>query len=283
MATTAKKSDVILHGRLTEHISRLKSVETKSCRVLDDFQRARPRQRVKDRILFSFLGDALTSSAIAAHRRDVDRFILFLDDTPAESWVSVIDDLKVHSERKLHLARLVSDTAETFIHRFLASMNSEDGRATILDAWWESDCLVALSPTLKRLRVPADKLPTIGGIRPGPLDEFEIDPCGEFMYWPGLDIHIGWNQFRQMTEPAALLRARQASEQFNQRLGRAIRDLRRGRGLKQTDIAGLDPRTVRRIEHGITRASANALGKLARAHGMDTDAYINEVTSRLTA
>jgi ribosome-binding protein aMBF1 (putative translation factor) len=114
------------------------------------------------------------------------------------------------------------------------------------------------------------------------IARFEIDPYGAFLHWPGRDVHIGWPQLEQAADPHAHLRARQRDELFNRQYGRAIRAFREERGLTQREVAGLDPRTVRRIEQGVTRATSSALRKLAAAHGLAPNEYLAQVAERLT-
>jgi ribosome-binding protein aMBF1 (putative translation factor) len=82
-------------------------------------------------------------------------------------------------------------------------------------------------------------------------------------------------------DPQERLKAMQAHEQFNQRYGGAIRALRQSRGLRQQAIVGLDERSVRRIEQGKSRATSNALDKLAKAHGMAMGEYMAAVAGLL--
>jgi ribosome-binding protein aMBF1 (putative translation factor) len=112
-------------------------------------------------------------------------------------------------------------------------------------------------------------------------NHFQIDEDGDQVYWPDLDVHMGWSQFRQAVDPASRIRAQQKDARFNKSYGAAIRDLRESHGLNQSDIRDLDERTVRRIEQGETRATANAIEKLAAAHRMKTNDYMQELANRL--
>jgi hypothetical protein len=49
--------------------------------------------------------------------------------------------------------------------------------------------------------------------------------------------------------------------------------------LRQSDIKGLTPRQVGRIERGECRATHNALSKLAKAHKMGLSDYMNELAN----
>ena len=69
------------------------------------------------------------------------------------------------------------------------------------------------------------------------------------------------------------------SEQF----GAAVATVRGRHGLRQTDVEGLSARQVRRIEKGESEASASALEKLAEAHGLRANDYLEEVAEELSS
>ena len=75
------------------------------------------------------------------------------------------------------------------------------------------------------LHVPLDSLPALRGRPRAAIRNFTIDADGSFIYWPDLDVHLGWNQFLQAVDPAALRKAQQRSAGFNRRYGAAIRKL----------------------------------------------------------
>jgi hypothetical protein len=142
-----------------------------------------------------------------------------------------------------------------------------------------------VSPTpegFRKLRVPLEKLPVLQKLSQKQRQEFEIDEEGTFLYWPGGDIHLGWEQFEYAVDKAASLKAKQQTEAFNKAYGSAIRKLRREKSLRQSDIEGLTPRQVGRIESG-QRATLSALQKLAGPHGMSVSEYMEELAKRLAA
>lgn len=155
----------------------------------------------------------------------------------------------------------------------------EDNR--ILDAWWEETTFVVVSPTaegFRKLRVPIEKLPVLQGLSKGDREAFEIDEDGTFIYWPSGDIHLGWEQFECAVDETAHLKAKQQTEGFNKAYSAAIEALRKKRSLRQSDIEGLTPRQVGRIESGQCRATLSALRKLAKAHNMSVSQYMEELS-----
>lgn len=238
--------------------------------------------RPEELFIVSGLRD-LTSEPELSHARQLNvtskRFLLFIKQMPAESIAESVMELGVRSPRRLHLARLEADNELTFLRRFVVGLS--DCEQTILDAWWDNDQLVVISPAFQRLRIPVDKLPKLPNVSPEERAIFEIDPQGDFLHWPNLDLHIAWPQLQQAIDPQARLKAQQKQARFNDRYGRAIRAFRESRGLSQQEITGLDERTVRRIEQGKTRATSNAMDKLAKAHSLKVSEYMAAVANAL--
>jgi len=173
---------------------------------------------------------------------------------------------------------------EAFVERLLLALDSKDYENRIIDAWWEDDTLVIVSPRkdgFDKLRVPLEKLSVLQNYKKEDLENYEIDEDGIFIYWPNMDIHLSWEQFEQIIDQEAYLKAKQQSEIFNKDYGAAIRNLREKYGLHQSDIKGLTPRQVGRIERGECRATHNALTKFAKAHNMSVSNYMNELANLL--
>jgi hypothetical protein len=215
------------------------------------------------------------------HLRKLKRakaYLVFHGDLPPQAVADRIAWLGVRNEKRICIVETKEE--EPFVKRFLLALDSGDYEGRIIDAWWEEDTLVVVSPRndgFVKLRVPLDKLPVLQGSDKKALENFEVDEDGAFVYWPDLDIHLGWEQFEQAVDEGAYLKAKQQSEAFNKAYGVAIRELRQKSQLRQSDIKGLTPRQVGRIERGECRATHNALSKLAKAHRMSISDYMNEL------
>ncbi len=151
----------------------------------------------------------------------------------------------------------------------------------IIDAYLIGETLNVLGPKHRLLRVPLDSIRAFAGQTETALRAFEVDPDGSFVYWPKFDAHLGWNQFLQIVDPTEHRKAQQKSEGFNERYGAAIRKLREAAGISQAKIEGLTERQLRRIERGEFRATASALTKLARAHGLSPEEYLENLARAL--
>lgn len=147
----------------------------------------------------------------------------------------------------------------------------------IADAYPSGESLVVRGPKQRVLEVPFAAIASLRDRSSKVRRRFEIDPDGSFLYWPALDLHLGWNQLLQAVEPDEFRKARQRSEAFNQRYGLAIKKLREQARISQSQIPDLTDRQVRRIEHGVSRATTTALASFAKAHGWETTEYLDRL------
>jgi hypothetical protein len=209
-------------------------------------------------------------------------FLLLKGRMPSRAVVDRLTWLDVRDDSRIHFAETDKGDEETLADRFLLGLDSDEDERRVFDAWWEEDTLVVVSPCrtgFKKIRVSLSELPALKGQPRRMLEDFQIDEDGIFVFWPGLDVHLGWEQFIAAVDPLARLRATQQSDAFNREYGSAIRKLRTQKGLRQSDIHGLTPRQVGRIERGECRATHTALTKLADTHQMTLSAYMNKLAT----
>ena len=214
--------------------------------------------------------------------RDRSRaFLAVARNVPCQGIAERVAKLNVRDPGRIHVATASTQEQEKkLFERLLLTLGSGQEHERILDAWWEDDTFVAMNPRFKRLHVPLGEIGALAGRPPEDLGDFEIDDDGVFIYWPRLDVHLGWEQFAQLISEADYLRARQQSAEFNKRYGGAIRALRQARGLRQSDVKGLTPRQVGRIERGECRATRSAIAKFASAHGLSSGEYFSAFETR---
>jgi hypothetical protein len=205
-------------------------------------------------------------------------FLLFSDDVPPEALPDRVMKLGLHDLRHIHLShkKLLIEQIR-LVERWLSVLAGKNADHRIAEAWWDGDVLVVISPRFERLQISSSKIASLRGKERRDLDRFEVDEDGSYVYWPSLDVHLGWDQLAEAANPEAALKARQREHGFNQRYGATIRILREAQGLRQSDVPGLSSKQVGRIEKGDCRATHRALAQLAKAHGMTTLDYLNKL------
>ncbi len=233
-------------------------------------------------IFISRLADIAEETAKIARKAERAKYLLFSEGMPIEALASRLPRLDIRDPHRIHVARQRDPESISDIMYRLASVMAQPREASlILDAWTENQELVLLSPSFERLSVPLKKLARFIGKAKKNVTKFEIDEDGRFLFWPHVDVHLGWEQMTQIVNPAAALVAKQKSDQFNWNYGAAIRSLREERRLTQASIDGLTERHLRRIEQGKQAVTSSALRALAEAHVMPIEDYLKEIGRRI--
>ena len=238
-------------------------------------------------LLLTMMLDDITSQTKKDIRELGNReklYFIFQGHLPVQAIADRMARLDVRNEKKIHLVESENVDEREYIERLLLALDCQNEDNHILDAWWEENVFVVVSPGIdgfKKLRVPLEKLRVLKKCSKKDLSNFKIDEDGLFVYWPKLDVHLGWEQFLTAVDKKALLKAKQQSQEFNKRYGAAVKRLRQEKKLLQKDIKGLTARQVGRIERGECRATHTALTKLAKAHKMNISDYMDALSRLL--
>jgi len=112
------------------------------------------------------------------------------------------------------------------------------------------------------------------------LANFEISQSGSRINWPSADLDLILDDFRAVCDAEFAQQQKQIIAADVVRYGSAIRDLRREKGLRQSDVECVSEREVRRIEQGQHVPRLKTLQKLAQAHGMAFKDYLNALAAR---
>lgn len=147
-------------------------------------------------------------------------------------------------------------------------------RSMIADATVAGETLFVLGCDFRLHEMPFSAYPALAAIPPADRGRFEIQLDGAFLHWPAHDVDLDLESVVLAVDPARRRTAAVARLAEDEAFGRAVRALRKSRGLVQSGVTGLSERQVRRIESGESTATAESAEALAAAHGMDTDEYL---------
>lgn len=150
----------------------------------------------------------------------------------------------------------------------------------IAEATVAGDRLIVVSCEPKTYEIGFDQVPALKRIARQRRNTFKLAEDGSFIHWPSADIHLDLAAIRTVTDP----KWRKKSERFRQshglEYGAAIAALRREHRLRQTDIAGISERQLRRIEES-GAVSVRTMELLARAHRTTLSHYMDAVARKL--
>lgn len=153
----------------------------------------------------------------------------------------------------------------------------------IADATVSAGRLFVRSCVLDSFEVAFRDVPALARMPEHERAGFVIDPDGSYLYWEASDTHVGLEMIRFAIDSAFRETSLLAKLAFDERFGRAVRAIRMERGLRQTDIPGLSPRQVSRIEAGLSTPRHETLRKIAAAHSLGVSEYLDRVAEQLAA
>jgi hypothetical protein len=171
----------------------------------------------------------------------------------------------------------------TFIHsdlavprRVLTAWKHRAEKQLIANATVVDDKLLIMSCEPQTIEIAFDSIRALARIPLKQRNVFTISDDGSYIHWPASDTHLDLDAIRSVIDPNWRDECDARTVAHNKTFGQRVAMLRRHCGLRQSDIAGLSERQVRRIEAG-EAPTADALRFLAASHNMDLAAYLNAV------
>jgi hypothetical protein len=208
-------------------------------------------------------------------KRADTRYAVLLDGVPVQELLRIPSVLNLHKpDQRAHLTEDVA-----IVRRAAVSLLRDHPIHAILDAWvFEGGLRLLLADLGKRIVDPA-RIPSLRGMKRRDLADFEIDEDGSYLHWSGPDIHLGLSQILQAVDPQHLAKVEIERNALDYARW-ALESWRRDLGLRQADIEGMSERHVRRVEQGVSRLTAPAAESFARAFGVPTGEFLDELARR---
>ena len=163
------------------------------------------------------------------------------------------------------------------VKRLLLAEFRDRAMEGIVDGYVLADELVLLLGDFSMRSFPIGRIPELRRMRRGEIANFELDEDGSFLYWPEHDLHLGVSQLLQAVDPSYLADVEIRRLPGSTAVGVAITRMREERGLRQSDVAGLSERQVRRIEKAISRLGGDAAKRFAAAFEMSLANFLDQV------
>lgn len=203
---------------------------------------------------------------------------LFVRNDMGDHWVMQIFERA--SLRRIRNSVVHRDPAVA--QRILQAMALRAEAHFIADATVADDTLHVMDCAFNLHEMPFDAYPALRRIPAGRRRDYEIILDGAYLRWDDFDVDLDLESVRLATDPELRARVERQRVMHDEAFGRAVRAFREEKGLRQSDIAGLSERQVRRIETGETVTLA-AVDALAAAHGLSPDDYLNAIAERIPA
>jgi len=275
---------VIPYGPLAE---RVKFTNTPRMRIARNWQRDVEEIIFEKRLLVASTRDIDEQFQAIFRKHSDSRILVIHEKIGTDTLLSHLVHLNIRSPERFYVAEISESQSDavglidSLLRRMKAAVSADESDRRIWDARIEGDVLRVISPSFKRLEIAISSISSLSGASKTSVQNFEIDSDGSFIYWPELDVHLGWEQLVQIADPEAAQKAQRKSKAFNIRYGAAIKKVRQLEGLPARAIPGLSAKQVGRIERGECRSTSQALQKLADAHGVALDKYMQRVANAM--
>ena len=142
------------------------------------------------------------------------------------------------------------------------------------------NALFVMSCNHALFRIDFEELPALKRVPIAQRALFFISSEGSYIAWPEAEVHLDLDAIRYVKDVAWRKKKDRERLIYDSRFGEAVAALRKKYNLRQTDIAGLSERQVRRIEKG-ERTRVRTLEILAQSHGLSLKAYLDSIANIL--
>jgi hypothetical protein len=194
---------------------------------------------------------------------------------PGRAELEALSRLSHRAQREPYIA-----PSPDAVRRLVLARRGGAEKELVASAAVEDGTLVVWSCEPRRFEVPVSEIPALAGMTAAALAKFELSASGSRIRWPDADVDINLDTIREHADPEVRRQHEARARQEAARYAKAIRSFREERGLKQSDVAGLTDRQLRRLEEGDTVPQIETLRKLASAHGMTIHDYLRELAKR---
>jgi len=204
--------------------------------------------------------------------------ILFLREDVSLDWLP--DQLlrsRLPTNKLLHKILLFSDWC--IPERVIQAWADNSQHAMIANAYVTEELLIVRNCALEKLEIPFTD-PILRDIPLRERNQFEIDEAGSFIHWPSKDIDLDFDALRYVVDPQFKKKLDAQRVLFERKFGQAVKKIRESNNLTQADIeakAGISERQLRRYETEGIKPRVSSLEKLAKAHNMDLNTYLEKV------
>ncbi len=220
----------------------------------------------------------LASFLHAVNRRHHLSALLVRDDEP--EWIPQL--LSRANVRALRNMLVVQREDMEVPRRVLLAWALGAAGELIADARVVDGRLLVVSCAMDQTELSFEAVPALARIPVQERPQLEVAEDGSHLRWPARDLDLDLEAIRYHADEKHRRRADRERLMRDEQFGAAVAALRKRHGLRQADVEGLSARQVRRIEKGKSAAVA-ALEKLAEAHGLETNEYLEEIAQELNA
>lgn len=179
------------------------------------------------------------------------------------------------------LQKIFRVTAVEQINRILKAWHERQADIKIANAYVEQDDLIVQACDLKRYRIKFADFAGLAELPKGQRKQFQIGANGNQIFWPGTNTTIDLDVVRyKVDEQFRKAKNSDALSDYKDYLGQAIKAVMSTHHLTQAALresGGPAERHLYRIERGEQELTSAMIDRLATAHGLSSQDYIDEL------
>ncbi|MBS2005601.1 MAG: hypothetical protein JST01_01080 [Cyanobacteria bacterium SZAS TMP-1] len=179
------------------------------------------------------------------------------------------------------LRKLFKVTTVEQINRILHAWYQGQATDSIASAYTEQDELVVQACDLKRYRIRFADFVGLATLPTAQRNKFQIDATASHIFWPGRDVAIDLDTIRYNSDHEyRRAKNHDALSDYKEFLGKAIAKVMQQHRLTQADIkskGGPTERHIYRLARGEQDITSTMIERLAEAHGLPPQKYIEEL------
>jgi hypothetical protein len=234
------------------------------------------------------LGDLLFVTDVESAFTELRRVSEFTDDSEAQVTMALYAVGKVDVFELIDvMARAGRDHVASYFapdmascRRMILAHKHHAADKLIASASVRDQELVVWSCEPKQYVVSLRELPGVKELSKKARAVFEIDEDGSRLHWPEGDVDLDLDVVRYHCDDAFRRQRDRKTRESLRGYGKAIAKIRKEHGLTQSNISGLAARQVRRLEAGLVVPHASTMSKLAAAHGMTLEDYLDALANQ---
>jgi len=205
------------------------------------------------------------------------RVVFVRMDTNADVFFDKVQELDAPDV----VRRLFRVTAPEQINRILHAWCGKRADRTVASAYVERDELVLQACDLKHYRVNFNDFVGLAGLPKKHRELFKIDEIGNHVFWPAHNLSIDLDVVRyKVDDEFRKAKDIDALSDYKEFLGQAIRAVMDKHQLTQAVLkekGGPAERHLYRIERGEQELTSAMIDRLAKAHGLSSKDYVEEL------
>lgn len=200
--------------------------------------------------------------------------VLVLRAKSESGLAQLIDAISTEAKKRIHTfdSTKIAELKRVAQAHLLGAQNETIAAVRVVgNELWVTGC------NLELYRVPKDKISALAKLSRDQLANFKINDTGSWIHWEDGDVDLTLQDIRYVVDDKYRQHVDKQNRAAMQSYGKAIRKLRKSKGLTQCEVAEkakLSERQVRRLENGEVQPHSSTLEKLAAAHGMKLNAYL---------